>query len=49
MEMSSKPLDLDLEVNRVIWAGNIDMNLISEQRVLETRSMAEMAQNEQVE
>lgn len=49
MEMSSKPLDLDLEVNGVIWAGSIDMNLISEQRVLETRSMAEMAQNEQVE
>lgn len=34
---SSKPLDLDLKVEGVTWAGNIDMNLISEQRVMETR------------
>lgn len=47
--MSSKPLDLDLEVKGVIWAVNMDMKLISEQRVVETRRVVEMAQNEQVE
>lgn len=46
MEMFSKQLDLDLEVKGVIWAGNTNTNLISKQRVVETRRMDEMAQNE---
>lgn len=40
---------MDLEVEGVIWAGNIDMSLISEQRVVGTRKVDEMAQNKQVE
>lgn len=45
MEMSSKQLDLGLEIKRIIWAENIDMSLISKERGVETGSVAEMAQN----
>lgn len=46
--MSSKQLDLHLEVKGVTWAGNIDMNLISKRSVVATRRVDEMAQNDQV-
>ena len=41
MEMSSKQLDLGLEIKRMICAENINMSLISKEREV----VAEMAQN----
>lgn len=46
MEMSSKQLDLELEVKRVIWAGNTDVSLVDKERVVDTSRVNEMAQNE---